>query len=192
MPPDQPSPPAKYSPPARSAEAPPPPAAAATERKKNQFLQPNSPNGLMLGFNLADLDEPALLKDGAAALYALGTGPDDYHPEREALVLVHGILGSPGDLQAIVDRFWRIEDFQLHVLCYDSFHRPTSQSGVEFAGELRLLADHLVGAGRGKTTILAHSLGGIVTRRALNDLSVGLARGAGKFDALHVVGIDNP
>jgi hypothetical protein len=147
-----------------------------------------APNGRLLGFALGGLDESPLVGAGdGARIYALGAGPFDYDPSRLPLLLIHGIQGSPSDLQAVVNRF-RGSRYQLHVICYDSEHRRTSLNGDDVASELRALQKS-----RGDApalTVFAHSLGGIVARQALNQLALG--GGAEQFHAIRVLAIDTP
>jgi hypothetical protein len=148
------------------------------------------PHGRVLPFALDGLDEGALLRPGGlAAIYALGANQDDYHPERDPLLVVHGIEGAPADLQAIVDRFRRSR-FQLYALAYPDWNRRTSINGDDLADELRSLAGGL-GAGR-SFHVVAHSMGGIVCRQALNELAAGQVGGADRFGALQLFTADTP
>jgi hypothetical protein len=154
----------------------------------NESIAP--PNGRVLPFALDGLDEPSLFRPGSlAAIYALGANQDDYHPERDPLLCVHGIEGTPVDLQAVVDRF-RSSRFQLYVLAYPDYNRRTSLNGDDLADELRSLAAR-IGSGR-TVNIVAHSMGGIVSRQALNELAVGPEGGASAFGALRLFTADTP
>ena len=149
-----------------------------------------APNSRILPFDVGQLDEDKLLRSGRkAALYALASGPDGYHRERPPLVLVHGIQGHPRDLQAVIDRL-KATRYQLYVFAYDDWKTRTSLSGNQLADELRNLTGYL-GKGR-DLAIVAHSMGGIVTRQALNQLSYGARRGLERFRSAHVIAIDTP
>jgi pimeloyl-ACP methyl ester carboxylesterase len=166
--------------------------AASAEVAAHGFPSPRAPNGRVLPTDLSKLDEQGLLKPGGkAALYALGSGPADFHPERQPLILVHGIDGDPKNLQAVADRFKNDPRFQVYVLCYDDDGRRTSLNGDDFAAELRSLQQKTLGAGR-DVTIVAHSMGGIVTRRALDDLAVGPGGGLDKLGNVRFVAVDTP
>ncbi len=142
--------------------APPPPI--------NGYWAPHAPNGRILGFDLSRMNEDQLLLDGSkAALYALGDGPTDYDRNREPLVLVHGINADPINFQALVDRFKDDRRYQLFVLAYDDTGRRTGLNGEDFAEQLKLLRQ--IGPAGQPLKIVAHSMGGIVTRRALNVLA---------------------
>lgn len=118
-----------------------------------------------------------------AALLAIG----GFDPKREPLVLIHGIFGSPADLQPVVDRL-RGDRYQIFVLAYADFTRKTSLNGLDFAEELSALSRRL-GPGR-PMTIAAHSMGGIVTRAALNSLA---KSGEGKaWSRIRAVCVDTP
>lgn len=155
----------------------------------NQWPAALAPNGRILGYNLHQLDEKALLHAGGeAALYALGTSATDYHLERDALILVHGLQPAPGELEDLGRALWTDDRFQIYYLCFDDWHRRASRNGVDFARELRGLAAISEGARR-STTIIAHSLGGIIARRAVNVLSQSPAL---PFARLRVIAIDTP
>jgi pimeloyl-ACP methyl ester carboxylesterase len=157
---------------------------------KNQWSSPSAPNGRVLGFGLRELDEDALLRqDKQAALYALGTSGEDYHPEREALIFVHGLGADPHELESLVEALWTKERYQLYLLCFDDWNRRTTRNGRDLADELLRLAGLSAGARR-SAVIIAHSMGGIVARRALNVLS--LEGGAQHFGRVRVVAVDTP
>jgi hypothetical protein len=149
---------------------------------------PGAPNGRLFGFDLRGLDERSLLHDGGrAAIYALAADPQSYHPEREPIIFIHGLEGAPADLQPVVDRWRGSPRFQLHIVAYADYRRRTSLNGDDLADELRALAAHL-GAGR-DLTIVAHSMGGIVTRQALNKLE---PSGLERFRRVRLIAVDTP
>src|SRR5207249_7679146 len=109
----------------------------------------DAPNGAVLDFDLAGLDERALLRDGGrAAVYALD-GARHYHPERTPLLVIHGLEGAPANLQAVVDRYRDSARWQLHVLAYADRARRTSLNADDVADELRALAARRSRAGSG-------------------------------------------
>jgi pimeloyl-ACP methyl ester carboxylesterase len=136
------------------------------------------------------MNEDDLLRAGGrAALYALGASADDFHPDRRPVVLVHGINGAPADLQAVVDRIWSLP-VQLYVLAYDDYERRTSYNGDDLAEELRALA-RSVSAGT-DLTFISHSMGGIVTRWAVNRLALEAPEILGRFRRIWFLGVDVP
>ncbi len=150
----------------------------------------SAPNGSALGTDLAKIDEKKdLLPGDHAAIHAVDPAPVDFRPDREPLILVHGLDGSPADLQQVADRL-RPGPFQQYVVCYDDMHRRTSQNGVDLAAEIRRLSQKL-GPGR-NMTIIAHSMGGIVTRVALNELALGPGGGIENLGRVRFIGVDNP
>jgi pimeloyl-ACP methyl ester carboxylesterase len=167
--------------------APTPPAAPV-----NGWTAAQAPNKRVLSFDLSRLDEGKLLRGGKrAALYALGDSAADYHRERVPVILVHGIRGAPKDLQAVATRLKAtLPQLQLHVLAYDGWHRRTHESGNDFAEELRTLQKSL-GADR-EIVIVAHSMGGLVSRWALNELSIGPGKGVEKFKRVRLLTLDSP
>lgn len=113
----------------------------------------------IISSDLTNLNEDEFLGKGKAArLLAI----DNYDQSKEPLIIVHGIRGNPKDLQEVVDRF-KDSRYQLLVLAYADFKKRTSVNGSMFADELRKL-------NAPKMTIVAHSMGGLVTRKALVDL----------------------
>lgn len=136
---------------------------------------------------LTQLDEPLLLgKDGVGTLRPVVKKLRDYAGDRVPLVLVHGINGQPGDLQGIAEGL-DSERVQLYVWCYDDFHRSTSTNGRELADELQRLLRH---TGAAELELVAHSMGGLVARVALNVLE---DRGVlSKLSSVQFVAIDSP
>jgi len=154
---------------------------------------PVAPNGVVLGYDLAQIHETQLFRsehhhhDHHFALYALDS-EGEFYTEKEPLLLVHGLEGGPKDFQAVVNRLRGSAEYQLHVAAYPDFSLRTSVNGKDFAAELRRLI-HVVGTGR-DITIVAHSMGGIVTRQALNDL---VTEGQiGEFGRIRVFAVDTP
>lgn len=85
----------------------------------------------------------------------------------DPVVLVHGINGAPRDLSALAARL-RGEGRQVFFFLYDDRGVFPSQNGLTLARELRLLRTVFP---RARTLqIVAHSMGGIVSRAALNYL----------------------
>jgi pimeloyl-ACP methyl ester carboxylesterase len=171
-------------------------ASAPADPAARGWTNPRAPNFRVLPTDLSKLDENGLLNPGdKAAIYAVGSGPGDFHPEREPLILVHGIEGDPKNLQSVVDRFKSDPRYQIYVLCYDDFNRRTSLNGGDFAAELRSLQQRTLGPGR-DVTIVAHSMGGIVTREALDQLAGGPGGTGGggldKFGDVRFVAVDTP
>lgn len=83
-------------------------------------------------------------------------------------MLVHGIFGTNKELAPLAAAL-RGTRYQVHELEYSDFRRKVTRSGADFAEELAALRARL---GDGKPlTILAHSMGGLVTRAALNAMA---------------------
>lgn len=154
---------------------------------------PVAPNGVVLGYDLSQIHETHLFRSDHHhhghhfALYALDS-EGEFYTDKEPLLLIHGLEGGPKDFQAVVNRLRGSAEYQLYVAAYPDFEQRTSLNGKEFAAELRRLIG-AIGAGR-DITIVAHSMGGIVTRQALNDLvSEG---GLETFGRIRVFAIDTP
>lgn len=154
---------------------------------------PVAPNGLVLGYDLSQIHETQMFRSDHHhhgphfALYPLDS-EGEFYTEKEPLLLVHGLEGGPKDFQAVVNRLRGSAEYQLYVAAYPDFQTRTSVNGNDFAAELRRLIA-AVGTGR-DMTIVAHSMGGIVTRQALNDL---VADGhMGEFGRIRVFAVDTP
>lgn len=147
--------------------------------------------GQAVPYDLSGVDEDALLAAGGKARL-LPVAPSLHAVDRRIppVVLVHGISGGPADLQPIVNRL-RDQNVQLFVLCYDDRGRRTSLNGLDLAVQLRRLAGWLAPTQR-RLTIVAHSMGGIVARMALNDLVVGPEGGIGHFFGVRLLAVDTP
>jgi pimeloyl-ACP methyl ester carboxylesterase len=123
---------------------------------------PRTDGDALVGWDLSQVQEAKRLGPGRhAALLAVG----GFDPSREPLILIHGIFGSPADMQPVANRL-RGGRYQIFVLAYADLSRGPERSGQDLAEELAALSRRL-GAGR-PLTIVAHSMGGIVTRAALN------------------------
>ena len=99
------------------------------------------------------------------------------------LILVHGLSGSAENFADLLPSVPKLSQYQLFYFAYDDLHRSFKRSALELAQALRRLRAPRI-------TILAHSLGGLITREALNIL-------AGNFQAeylpeVHVIAIDCP
>lgn len=149
-----------------------------------------APQQRVLPLQLDQIAEKRLLRvGGKATLFAVGGRATDFHPEREALVLVHGLGGKPAELQSFVDRLHGDDTYQIYVLLYDDLFRRTSLNGTDFAEELEDLVLGASGSAR-RVTILAHSMGGIVARLAMNQLTQ--RRTSQRFDSVRLIAMDTP
>lgn len=89
------------------------------------------------------------------------------HTDLRPLVLVHGIHGHPGELRALAERALASGGVQPYLFLYDDLGRYLDRSGDDLARALAQLACH---APRPDVVIVAHSMGGIVARCALNSI----------------------
>lgn len=116
-----------------------------------------------------DLDEAR-----EAALVATGDGEGLLAPFVRAdvrarpLVLVHGIKGHPGELRALAEHALAIGGVQPYLFLYDDRGRYLDRSGDDLALALAALACHVR---RAAPVLVAHSMGGIVARCALNSMT---------------------
>jgi hypothetical protein len=129
---------------------------------------------------------PVSCPDDRPALFAVTDDAARFAPEREPLVVVHGYGGAPIDLQARVARFRTTR--QVYVVCYESERRTVYRNGQTLARSL-LALERQIGRGR-DLTIVAHSLGGIVTRLGLSYLRV--AGALRRFGTIDLYAVDTP
>jgi pimeloyl-ACP methyl ester carboxylesterase len=183
-----------------------PPQAAASPPLQNEPLlhrgaavQPGAwgaeasrpPRDLVLPWDLRGKSAPSeksLLKlnGGRGALFAVG----EWKPGARPLVLVHGIDADFADLQPIIDRFRNDPSHQLLVYAYDDEDRYTGDNGVDLGHELRALRERYPWTGQ--LDIVAHSMGGIIARRGLDELAAGPQGGIDKFERVRLVAVDTP
>lgn len=134
---------------------------------------------------LEQVDEDALLGPGRApAIVAVADRAGRYHPGREPLLVLHGIRADFGDVAPMIRRLAAQTRYQVHLLAYSDTCRLTSWNGDDLA---RLLTARFAGR---DLTLVAHSLGGIVARRALNHLA--LEGGLDLFPRVRVIAVDVP
>lgn len=130
--------------------------------------------------DLGDRQEKAIV---AAAGGAGMLRPYARHdPALRPVALVHGIKGFPGELRPIADRLLARGDIQPYMFLYDDRTRNLDRSGDDLALALTELA---VLHPRARLVIVAHSMGGIVARCALNSITdpYWLHRGQAACDA---------
>lgn len=84
------------------------------------------------------------------------------------LVLVHGIKGHPGELRAVAEHALTGGHVQPYLFLYDDLERYLDRSGDDLARALAELACHHRSP---RAVIIAHSMGGIVARCALNSMT---------------------
>ena len=107
-------------------------------------------------------EEEFLENNPGAKLLPLTDLNHPFDNKKEPLILVHGIRGQPSDLQPIADLFIDSR-YQLYVFIYDDFKQKAPINGNLFAKLLGKLEHESL-------TIIAHSMGGIITRLALSDM----------------------
>ncbi len=171
---------------------PPAPAAVVSDSQGVGWRRPDVPNGLLLPLHdLGAIDNDRLQLPGhRTALYALGKDAGDYHPEREPLVLVHGFRGEPVTFGPLLARLAASDRYQVYVVVFDDYRRRTTLNAEDFAEQLRQLRSSL---GRPTDlTIVAHSMGGLLARRTLNELTVGPGGGIDSFGNIRFFAVDTP
>lgn len=127
-------------------------------------------------------EEEYLENNPGAHLLPLTDLNHPFDESKDPLILVHGIRGQPSDLQNVADLFIDTR-YQLYALVYDDFTQKASINGDLFARLIRKLNHESV-------TIVAHSMGGIITRKALADLVSG--HGLPEETKINFFSIDTP
>lgn len=152
-----------------------------------QAIDPDTPRGRVVrAAEVADLaEDPLLGPDRAPAILPVVGADGAVHPDRDPLLVVHGIKADFGDVAPLVERLVSGQRrYQVHLVAYADVKRRTSWNGDRLAGLL-------VEGFRGRPlVIIAHSMGGIVVRRALNRLAV--TGELGRFPRVRVLAVDTP
>lgn len=145
---------------------------------------------LGVSYNLTMIEDEPLLKEGKqGVILPLREEEEPASTQAIPLVLVHGINGRPQDMQALVQRFRKDKRYQLYIFAYDDMGRRTSENGLDLSRELAQIASHTTG----ELIIVAHSMGGLVTRVALNHLGPALERIQPEMRPhLRVLTVDSP
>ncbi|MEZ0371205.1 MAG: esterase/lipase family protein [Candidatus Sericytochromatia bacterium] len=167
--------------PGQAAETPPAKQYTAAER--------TPPHGKTLPTDLRKIDEKKLLDEtgGQGALWAVG----DWKPGARPLILVHGIGSDFADLQPIIDKFKDAKPpRQILVYAYSDLGEFTEENGVQLAYQMTALKRDYPWSD--SLDIVAHSMGGIVGRRALNELAAGQLGGIEKFKDISFTAVDTP
>lgn len=154
-----------------------------------QTLDPEAPRGAaalgapvpVLPRDLSAVVEDELLAPGRRpTLHAVGR----LDARREPLIVVHGIQADFGDVAELVRRVTDEGTYQPYALAYADWRRRTSKNGDDLAA---LVHERFRGR---RVTFVAHSMGGIVVRRALNRLAV--EEKLDDFPALRLFAVDTP
>ncbi len=147
------------------------------------LLAPSAFAFKQVDFDLSKLDEDSHLGPRKSArLLALADKECSFDENKVPLILVHGIRGNPVDLQGVVDRM-KCTDYQIFVLAYADYKKHTSTNGYEFSREIMKIKNS-------EATIVAHSMGGLVARKAINDLI--REDEISRFTKLKIYTIDTP
>lgn len=166
--------------------------AAAIEPAEVGSVLSKAPHRRVLLTKLDELDEDRLLLPGGkASLVAVMPSAAGHRADKEVVILVHGLGGKPAELQSLATRLAAADKYQIYVLAYNDLFRRTHLNGEDFADVLEQLVDGVpMAAPARRITILAHSMGGIVSRIAMNRI---LERGNDRrFDRIRLVVIDTP
>jgi hypothetical protein len=169
------------------------PASAQERAGLAQSVDPRAPLGASalaypgrsLPLDVASIDEDPLLASGRRAAIVAVRGPDGrVDPRREPLLVVHGIKADFGDVAPLIRSLGEQTRYQVHVVAYADTRRRTSLNGDDLAA---LLLERFRGQ---PLTFVAHSMGGIVVRRALDRLAI--EGRLGDFPVVRVLAVDTP
>lgn len=101
----------------------------------------------------------------------------------EPLILVHGFSGSIESFANLIPAVSKFSQYQIFYFAYDDRHRSLNRTALELAISLRRLrVPHI--------TVIAHSLGGLVIREALNLLTQ--SHQPEFLPEIQVIAIDSP
>jgi pimeloyl-ACP methyl ester carboxylesterase len=103
--------------------------------------------------------------------------------EAEPLIFIHGRSGSIKNFTQLLLNTPKFTDYQLYYFAYDDLHRSLKRS----AGDLAL---NLLKLKASRITIIAHSMGGLIAREALNTLS--RAGHKEHLPEIRVISVDSP
>jgi pimeloyl-ACP methyl ester carboxylesterase len=113
----------------------------------------------------------ALRGKGEAAFHGPNGSPRlvklaPFNPNGEVVVFIHGIMGDPANQEALIKQA-QSEGKQVYVMAYDTLRYGASRNAEGFARELQQLGT----SGARDITIVAHSLGGMTSKGALDRLT---------------------
>lgn len=103
--------------------------------------------------------------------------------QTEPLILVHGMSGSAKNFVPLIPAVSKLSQYQLFYFAYDDLHRSLKRTALELADSLRRLRAPRI-------TIIAHSMGGLVAREALNILA--RTHQPELLPEIHVIAVDSP
>jgi hypothetical protein len=111
--------------------------------------------------------------ENKGALIPVAGKDGKFHPERTPVIIVHGIAGDFDDktIKPLLERLKNDETKQVYVYGYHDIEESQNDNGVQMAKEI----NDLIKANPEikNVDIVAHSMGGIVAKRALNELYEG-------------------
>lgn len=120
--------------------------------------------------------------DGSPKLVKLAP----FNPNGPVVVFIHGIMGDPANQEVLIKQA-QAEGKQVYVMAYDTLRYGASRNAEGFARELQQLGT----SGARDVTIVAHSLGGMTSKGALDRLTDADGRIAA-FDHVRFVALGVP
>lgn len=161
------------------------------------------PGGRVIGpMDLTEVAERSLIRGNDHKSVLLPYG--GYDPTADPVIIVHGMQGKPAELKKIIDEFAGDERKQVYVFFYSDRKRSIDRSGDELALQIEALRVNYLVNKNPKVTIIAHSMGGIVSQAALNSMtkpdwleksyeSPGLRESViDEFDRVRLIALDTP
>jgi pimeloyl-ACP methyl ester carboxylesterase len=159
---------------------------------------------ILLSSTLTHAEEQQLvaLNQGRGVLLPFGA----VHSASKLVVLVHGRNGLAGDFERLLDRLSADPAKQVCVFLYDDLGKYLDRAGAELAAALVKLQATFFKHQQPKLEIIAHSMGGVVGRSALNALVqpnwftpqarlhdvFGLPPANSVFQSVRLIAIDTP
>jgi pimeloyl-ACP methyl ester carboxylesterase len=96
-----------------------------------------------------------------------------FRPDRQPIVIVHGANSNPEELRSIIERYEADPHYQIYVFFYDDQGQYVDTSGNDLAQGLEELRTQYLAkfTDRPVVQVIAHSMGGMVARAAMNSLA---------------------
>lgn len=165
-------------------------------------IEDKAPHLRVLPFDLkgiSEVDELDKINEAAktenkGALFAVAGKDGKFHPERTPVIIVHGVAGNFNDntVKPLLDRLKNDETKQVYVFAYHDVEESQNDNGVQMAKEIKELLKN--NPGIKDVDIVAHSMGGIIAKRALNELYEGNTQKMETFNKVgfKFVAVDTP
>lgn len=136
---------------------------------------------------ISDLNQ-IKIENKKADLYSFS--PSNSKDKKKVLIFIHGLKGHPKDFEYMINQV-KDSNYKIYIYAYDSFNTRATVNGKQLADVLyKNFKEDL--KEKDKVLVIAHSLGGIVTRHALNELMKLDYKDDNNFSSIQTFSIDTP